>query len=78
MTLPMANSNNVISVYSLKARRVRSVGRRRAKFLPMPPAATVISAAAEQQHQNNDDKDQFHGQSPLMVVTTNRERPPVD
>ena len=73
----IANSNNAIAAYSLQT-RVRSVGRRRVKFLPVPPAATVISAAAKQQHQNNDDEDQFHSKSPLMVTTANSERPPVN
>src|SRR5450756_2327747 len=53
--------------------RVRSVGRRRVRFLPMPSAATVVSATAKQQHHNNNNEDQFHGMSPSMTMTSNRE-----
>jgi hypothetical protein len=48
------------------------------QFLPMTSAATPVSAAAEQQHHNNDNEDQFHGKSPLMVMTSNTEQPAVD
>jgi hypothetical protein len=65
--LPIANSNNAISVYPLKARPL--CWTTRLKFLPVPPAATVVSATAKQQHQDNDNEDQFHGKSPLMVMT---------
>jgi hypothetical protein len=71
-------ANSMTQFPFIRCRRVRSVGRRHVKFLPVAPAATVISAAAKQQHQNNNNEDQFHSKSPLMVTTANSERPAVN
>jgi hypothetical protein len=60
-------------MYSMKARSLCE--RRRVKFLPMTSTATPVSAAAKQQHHDNYDKDQFHGKSPSMVMTSNSELP---
>jgi hypothetical protein len=51
------------------------IGLRRVRFLPMTSAATPVSAAAEQQDQNDDNKDQFHGISPLMTMSSKKELP---